>query len=246
MKHTCILFAFIIFTFSVQAQINIGSIKKQAEKTVKDATKTKGSTPLSNDEIIKGLKEALNVGTNNAGSTASKEDGFYKNAKIFIPFPPDAVKIETALRNMGMGAKVDAFNKTLNRAAEQAAKESAPIFLDAIKNMSIKDGLTILNGDDHAATTYLKTNTQAKLTEKYKPVIDKSLASTNATKNWTELVTIYNKIPGVQKVNPDLSNYATQKALDGLFYLVSEEEGKIRKDPAARVTDILKRVFGNK
>jgi hypothetical protein len=250
MKHISIILITLgissMMAFTTQAQVNLGNIKKQAEKTVKDATKAKSGTPLTNDEIIKGLKEALNVGTNNAGAKASKEDGFFKNPNIFIPFPPDAVKIETALRNIGMGAKVDAFNKTMNRAAEEAAKQAAPIFLDAIKSMSIKDGLTILKGDDHAATTYLKTNTETKLAEKYKPVIDKALATTNATKNWTDLVNIYNKIPGVEKINPDLSKYATQKALDGLFYLVGEEEGKIRKDPAARVSDILKRVFGNK
>jgi hypothetical protein len=246
MKHTSILLFILVFAFASHAQVNLSNIKKQAEKTVKDATKTKGSAPLTNDEIIKGLKEALNVGTNNAGAKASKEDGFFKNPKIYIPFPPDAVKIETALRNIGMGAKVDAFNKTLNHAAEEAAKEAAPVFLDAIKSMSIKDGLTILNGDEHAATTYLKSNTETRLGEKYKPVIDKALASTNATRNWTDLVNIYNKIPGVQKLNPDLSKYATQKALDGIFFLLAEEESKIRKDPAARVSDILKKVFGNK
>ena len=245
MKRSFIVLLSLFISAASFSQINWNNVKKQAGKVVEDASKG-GGTSLSNDEIIKGLKEALNVGAGNASSFASKTDGYFKNPKIFIPFPPDAVKIEQTLRNLGMGAKVDQFNLTLNRAAETAAKEAAPIFLNAVKNMSITDGLQILKGGDNAATAYLKKTTTAELTQKYTPVIDKALASTNATKYWAELVTLYNKVPNVQKINPNLSQYATQKALDGLFLLVADEEMKIRKDPAARINDILKKVFGSK
>ena len=132
---------------------------------------------------------------------------------------------------------------SLNRAAEDAAKEAAPIFVNAVKGMSIADGLSILNGKDDAATQYLKQNTQALLLEKFKPIVENSLQKVNATKYWEQLVVAYNKIPMVVKMNPNLSEYATQKAIDGIFIVVAEEELQIRKNPAARVSAILKKVF---
>jgi hypothetical protein len=143
-----------------------------------------------------------------------------------------------------MGSMVDKAILSMNRAAEQAAKESKPIFINAIKNMTITDAVSILKGSDNAATTYLRNNTSVQLTEKFTPIIDKALENTQATKYWSDVFTNYNKIPGVQKINPDLSKYVTQRALEGLFKMIADEELAIRKDPVARTTDILKKVFG--
>jgi hypothetical protein len=204
-----------------------------------------GKKPLSNDEIIAGLKEALNVGSRNASSSASKTDGYFRHPVIKIPFPPEAQQMESKLRSIGMGKQVDEFVMTLNRAAEEAAKKAAPVFVDAVKQMTITDGLQILRGSDTAATSYLKKTTTPRLHDDFKPVIKSATQKVDVTRYWNPLISAYNKIPFVTHMNPDLDEYITQRALSGLFYLVSQEETKIRKDPAARVTDILKKVFGN-
>ena len=198
---------------------------------------------MSQDEIIEGLREALTVGSNNASKAAAAVDGYYKNPKLYIPFPSEAKKMEQMLRSFGQEKLVNDFLLSLNRAAEDAAKEAAPIFVNAVKGMSIADGLSILNGKDDAATQYLKQNTQALLLEKFKPIVENSLHKVSATKYWEQLVVAYNKIPMVEKMNPNLSEYATQKAIDGIFIVVAEEELQIRKNPAARVSAILKKVF---
>jgi hypothetical protein len=198
---------------------------------------------LSNDEIIEGLREALTVGSNNASKAAAAVDGYYKNPKLYIPFPSEAKKMEQMLRSFGQEKLVNDFLLSLNRAAEDAAKEAAPIFVNAVKGMSIADGLSILNGKDDAATQYLKQNTQALLLDKFKPIVENSLHKVSATKYWEQLVVAYNKIPMVERMNPSLSEYATQKAIDGIFIVVAEEELQIRKNPAARVSAILKKVF---
>jgi hypothetical protein len=151
--------------------------------------------------------------------------------------------MEQKLRSFGQEKLVNDFLLSLNRAAEDAAKEAAPIFVNAVKGMSIADGLSILKGNDDAATQYLKQNTQALLVEKFKPIVENSLQKVSATKYWEQLVLVYNKIPMVEKMNPNLSEYATQKAIDGIFIVVAEEELQIRKNPAARVSAILKKVF---
>lgn len=204
--------------------------------------KTKGG--LSNQEVIKGLKEALSIGTDNATSIASKVNGFYKNPKIFIPFPPEARKAKEFAEKVGLKNEVKKFVKTLNRAAEEAAKSAAPIFLDAIKQMTIQDGFEILNGPDDAATQYLQRKTTAPLTRNFRPIVKRAIDKVQVTRHWNPIATSYNRIPFVTKVNPDLDDYVTEKALHGLFYLIGEEEKKIRRDPAARVTELLRRVFG--
>ena len=158
--------------------------------------------------------------------------------------PPEAQNVEKTLRRFGMGNLIDKTILSLNRAAEDAAKSAAPIFIDAIKQMSISDAIGILKGGDFAATDYFKQKTTAALTAAFKPVISKSLEKTNATKYWSDVFTAYNRFSS-KPVNTDLTAYATQKAIDGIFYEVRLEEQKIRKDPAARVTDLLKQVFGN-
>lgn len=200
---------------------------------------------LSNDKIIDGLKEALSVGTNNAGASASKLNGFYKNPLIKIPFPKEVQDVDKLARQFGMSKQADKFVESLNRAAEDAAKKAAPIFLDAIIHMNINDGLTILQGGDNAATGYLKNSTQSQLTTTFAPIVKQSLTKTQVTKYWNDVAKVYNKVPFAKKVNPKLDEYVTQKAIEGLFKLVGEEEAKIRKDPAAQVTNILQDVFGN-
>lgn len=230
-------------TLAANAQFDLKGMKDQINKNI--PTTTSGVTKaLSNDEIISGLKEALTVGTNNSTSLASKLDGYNKNAQIKIPFPPCTKNMESTLRSMGMGKQVDKAVLTMNRAAETAAKEAAPVFINAIKGMTITDGMTILKGGDDAATNYLKSNTSTELLTKFKPIIQKALLQVQVTKYWNPLVKSYNKVPFVEKMNPDLDAYVTDKAIEGLFFLVAQEEGKIRKDPGARVNDILKKVFG--
>jgi len=220
----------------------------QINQTLSEVNKQLGSTsekPLTTGEVAEGLKEALIKGISNGSDFASQLDGYFKNPEIKIPFPPDVKKVEDRLRQIGFGNEVDKFVMTLNRGAEDAAKEAKPIFIEAIRSMTIQDAWAILRGDQNAATEYLKRTTSAQLREKFKPVIQNSLNKVNATKYYSDIVTRYNAIPMVQKVNPDLNDYATDKAIDGLFLLIAKEEANIRKDPVARTTDLLKRVFGS-
>ncbi|GAA0891198.1 DUF4197 domain-containing protein [Fulvivirga kasyanovii] len=215
----------------------------QINKTIGDINKALGEESLSTEQVVAGLKEALIKGITTGSAEASKIDGYFKNPKIKIPFPPDVQRVEEKLRQIGLGNEVDKFVMTLNRGAEDAAKEAKPIFINAIKSMTIQDAWGILKGDDNAATQYLIKTTSVQLKSKFKPVIKNSLDKVNATKYYGDIVTTYNKIPFVDKVNPDLDDYATDKAIEGLFYLVAQEEEKIRKDPVARTTELLKKVF---
>ncbi len=201
------------------------------------------TTKPTDSEVGSGLKEALIKGISTGAASASKVDGYFKNTKIKIPFPPEVQKVETKLRQIGLGKEVDKFVLQLNRGAEDAAKSAKPIFVTAIKSLTLKDVWSILKGKDDAATNFLKRTTTAQLRAKFKPVIGNSLDKVNATKYYGNLVNTYNKIPLVQKVNPDLNDYATTKAIDGLFVLIAKEEKNIRKNPIARTTDLLKKVF---
>lgn len=198
---------------------------------------------LTTEDVARGLKEALTNGITNGANKASAVNGFLGNPQIKIPFPPDVKKVEDKLRQIGMGNQVDKFIETLNRGAEEAAKEAKPIFVSAITSMTIQDAWGILKGENNAATQYLQKTTSTQLREKFKPVIKQALDKTSATKYYTDIVNAYNKLPLVDKVNPNLEDYATDRALSGLFTLVAQEELKIREDPVARTTDLLKRVF---
>lgn len=200
--------------------------------------------PLTEGEVIRGLKAALEKGITEASKQASQTNGYYGNSLIKIPFPPDAEKVETRLRQMGLGGEVDTFITSLNRAAEQASKEAVDVFVGAIRQMTIEDAWGILRGEQDAATQYLKRTTTPELERRFQPIVSNALNTVNATKYYGDLVNTYNKIPLVTRVDPDLEGYATQKAIDGLFVLVAQEEAKIREDPVARTSDILKRVFG--
>ena len=215
------------------------TILKNIEKQV-GGNKTAG---ISNDEVIKGLKEALTIGTQNSSKLLHQTDGFLGNAAIKILMPEEGKKAESSLNKMGLGRVVDKLILSMNRAAEDAAGGITEIFWEAIKNMSLSDGMSILKGSDDAATQFLKKATSAQLTEKMRPVINNSLANVNATKYWDDFITaanIFKKAP----TQTNLADYVTEKALNGIFYTLAAEEKKIRKDPAARVTDILQKVFG--
>jgi len=203
---------------------------------------------LTNEEVISGLKEALNVGIKNAVNLSSVTDGFLKNDVIRLPFPPDAIKVREKAMNFGLSKQVTTFEETLNRAAEEATKKALPIFIDAIKNMSVSDGFSILKGGDGAATKFLKSQTSNQLVIAFAPVVKEATTKVQLTAYWNPIITRYNSamtLSGGQKLDPDLDAYITQKAIDGLFYLVETEENKIRKDPLARVSDILVKVFGS-
>lgn len=203
---------------------------------------------LTNEEVISGLREALQVGIKNSVNLTSVTDGFLKNNEIRLPFPPDAQKVKDKALEWKLDGQVEKFETTLNRAAEEATKEALPIFADAIKNMSVQDGFAILNGGDGAATKFLKDNTSSKLVAAFSPKVKEATSKVKLTEYWNPIITKYNgamNLTGGQKLNPDLDAYITQKAIDGLFLMVAKEENKIRKDPVARVTDLLVKVFGS-
>jgi len=215
----------------------------QINQAISDLGKTSGNTTPTSSEVAEGLKEALLKGVSVGADQLSQVDGYFKNPQIKIPFPPDVKKVEDRLRQMGLGGQVDKFVETLNHGAEEAAKEAKPIFISAIQQMTIQDAWGILKGQQDAATEYLKRTTSDQLKGKFKPVIQNSLNKVNATKYYGDLVNTYNKIPLVEKVNPNLDDYATDLAIQGLFTMIAKEEQNIRRDPLARTTDILKRVF---
>lgn len=250
MKKFTIIILSLAFVSAGQAQGILGKLNKavkgdssKAGSILNKALGSKGTSSLSNDEIIQGLKEALTIGTDSSARRLNKADGFFANAAIKILMPEEAKKAEKTLRSVGMGSLVDKAILSMNRAAEDAAGGISTIFWDAIKGMTLTDGLSILRGGDFAATEYLKKNTTTQLTEKMRPIIEASLSKVNATQYWKDVFTAYNKFSKTP-VNTDLSAYVTERSLSGVFYSVGQEEQKIRKDPAAQVTGLLKKVFG--
>jgi hypothetical protein len=199
---------------------------------------------LSEAKIGSGLKEALKVGTENAVKLTGKTDGYFFNEAIKILMPEKLQKVEKGLRLVGYGPQVDEFVLSMNRAAERAAPAGKQIFWDAIGEMTIADAKKILSGHETAATDYFKGKTTDRLTAAFKPVVGKAMNEVGVTRQYKELVGRYEAIPFIKKETFDIDGYVVTKALDGLFYTIGEEEKKIRKDPAARVTDLLKEVFG--
>lgn len=205
----------------------------------------KSGSSLTNGDIVDGLKQALSIGAQKSGDKLSAPDGFYKDAAVKILLPPQVKGVEKKMRMFGMGKMVDDAELSMNRAAEDASKSAAPIFLDAIKKMTVTDALQILRGSDTAATGYLRKTTTGQLTTAFRPIIEASLKKVDATKYWKDFFTAYNRFSS-HPVDTDINGYVTGKALDGLFYYVAKEEINIRKNPQAQVTDLLKKVFGNK
>jgi len=201
---------------------------------------------LSNEEVISGLKEALRVGTERSVDKAGAANGFWKNNQIRIPFPPEAIKVKNTLNDLGINKPVEDFERTLNLAAEQAAKEAVPVFVDAITSMSIQDGFTLLRGGENAATNFLREKTSATLRARFTPVVEKATSQVALTSYWQPVATAYNTatiFTGDKAVQPELNAYVTDRAMDGLFILLAQEENKIRQDPAARATALLQKVF---
>ena len=209
-------------------------------KQVIDPTKS----GLSEKDATAGIREALIKGTGECVKIVSKADGYLGNPQIKIPFPESAKEIESKLRAIGLGSQVDEVVTSLNRAAEDAAKSAEPVFVSAITSMNVTDAINIVKGSNDAATQYLQKTTTPELKTKFSPIIKTSLDKVDATRLWSELIKQYNQIPFVKKQNPDLTGYVTDKAISGLFVMVSKEEAKIRKDPAAQTTELLKKVFG--
>ncbi len=194
-------------------------------------------------DIGAGLKEALNNGISKQVSKLTAVDGFYRNEAVKILLPEELQKVDKALRKIGLSSLADDGIKMLNRAAEDATKEATPIFVNAVKQMTFNDAKNILMGNDSAATAYLQTATTSPLYDKFNPVIKNSFAKVGADKVWTNIITKYNAIPFVKKVNPDLTDYTTNKALEGVFKMIAVEEKNIRTNISSRSSDLLKKVF---
>ena len=251
MKQLTVILALSIFTIHAGAQTLKGLINKTTKKDsatgksiLDQVASPVSSGSLTSTEVINGLKEALTKGANLAGEKLSVTNGFFGNAALKILMPEEAKQAEKTLRGMGLGKQVDDAIMAMNRAAEDASKSASPIFVNAIKNITISDGLNILKGSDTAATAYLHTKTVSPLTEAFRPVIESSLQKVDATKYWKSVFTTYNLV-AAKKINPDLSAYVTERALAGLFLQLGKEETEIRKNPAARTTELLKKVFSN-
>lgn len=218
---------------------------KKAEEKLSTATSSSSTSEisLSNTDISAALKEALNKGVSEQVSKLTAVDGFFKNEAVKILLPDELKKVDTALRKVGMSDLADEGIKSLNRAAEDAVKEATPIFTNAITSMSITDAKDILLGEDNAATTYLEKATTTDLYSKFNPVVKESLGKVGADAVWSKIITKYNGLPFVSKVNPDLNDYVTQKALSGVFTMIAVEEKDIRSNIDSRTTELLQKVF---
>jgi hypothetical protein len=208
----------------------VGSLFTQQELTV--------------ETIVAGLKEALRVGTQNTVATTGRAGGYGPDTAIHIPLPPELTKLASTLRNVGLGQQVDLFEAKMNEAAEQAAAQAAPIFVDAITQMSFADAKGILQGGPTAATDYFRSKTSDRLTELYRPIVQQKLTEVGAVKVYQNLLGRYNQIPLVPKPQFTPDAYVTGKGIDGLFTVLAGEERKIRENPAARTTELLRTVFG--
>ncbi|TDD95274.1 DUF4197 domain-containing protein [Flavobacterium cellulosilyticum] len=226
----------LLIPFLGTAQFN-NLLKKAADQA---SILTKSNSSL---DIAAGLKEALNKGVTEQVSKLTKTDGFYKNEAIKILIPEELIKVDRTLRKMGMSSLADDGIRALNRAAEDAVREATPIFVDAIKKITITDAKSILMGSDNAATAYLQSSTFSPLYSKFSPVVQTSIGKVGADVIWASLISKYNTLPLVQKVNPDITDYVTNKALDGVFKMIAVEEKNIRTDLNSRTSDVLKKVF---
>lgn len=225
--------------------VSFSTTNAQIENILKKLQNKNKSNTNDTETVISGLKEALEIGTGNAVDVLSVTDGYFGNKLVKILLPDELKKVEPMLRNIGLNRQVDEFILTMNRAAESAAKEATPIFLDAIKGITFDDAMKILNGGDNAATNYFREKTSKKLGDKFKPIINDHMDKVGVTKAYKEITQKVNSNPFVKVEKTDLDSYVTNQALDGMFTVIAQEEAKIRKDPAAQVTDLLKQVFGS-
>ena len=232
--------ATILLLSSFYASAQIGFLKKANDKA-QNLISSKLS--VSEQDVKKGLVEALSKGSEYAIKEASAINGFNGNSLIRIPFPQEAKKMKEALVRIGLEEEIKSMEKSINQSAEIASKEALTILISAIKNMNIKDAYSILKGEDNAATLYLNDQTNDFLYKSFKPIIIESMEKVEIAKQWNHLVKKYNSIPFTEKINPDLEDYITNKAIEGLFVLIAQQEKEIRQNPLARTTEILKNVF---
>lgn len=243
MKQFILLFAMVL-TFGLQE--SRAQFFNKIKDTVKETISGDGdASDLTEGEVGNGLKAALQRGVELGVDQLAKPDGYFKDLDVKILLPEEARKVEDKLRMIGLDKQVDDAIESLNRAAEDAVVGAKDIFIDAIKAMTIQDAMSLLRGEENAATNYLDKNTRTALAEKFKPTIKESLDKVDATKHWNFVFSKYNSLPFVKDINPDLDDYVTQKAIDGLFVQIAKQEKEIRENPGARVTDLLKKVFGN-
>lgn len=229
-----------IFLFIFLASISVAQI----DDIIKGVKLPAKQGTSDNTTVASGLKEALTIGTGNAVTSVSKVDGYFGNKMIKILMPEKIQTVANALGKVGYQKQVDDFVLSMNRAAEKAAPKAKIIFIDAIKQMSIEDAKKILNGGNTAATDYFKSKTSKKIFDTFKPIVSSSMNEVGVTKSYNEMMGKYtSSVPFAKKESLDLDTYVTNKASDGLFYMVGQEEKKIRTDPSARVTDLLKKVF---
>jgi hypothetical protein len=244
-RNSALIILVTLFSSIGYSQIRVNKMTNKIKREFLDK-KNENSSLLSIKEVVRGLKEALNVGVKKGAEKASTTGGFLKNDLIRIPFPPAAKNVRDKAMQMGLETKVEKFEATLNQAAEEACKTAAPIFIDAITNMSVSDGFNILKGEDNAATTYLKNQTIRELYKLFIPEVTNAMEKVKLTLYWSPLVTKYNlttRLTGKEKVETDLNKYVTDRAIDGIFKLIAAQEKEIRKNPKQRTSEILKKVF---
>ncbi len=241
MKRVLIFLFFFVLAASPCHAGFLDDITKKIKKFVPDK-----SSENTTDNIIAGLKEALTVGAEKTVSIVSKTNGYFNNEKIRIPMPDKIRTVTDTLKKFGFHKPVDDFELSMNQAAEKAAPKAKTIFIDAIKKMSIEDAKKILDGTDTAATDYLKSKTFDNLYSEFKPSVSSSMDEVGVTRYYKAMMDKFNSLPFVKKQSMDVDHYVTNKSLDGLFYMIGQEEKDIRENPAARVTDLLKDVFGKK
>ncbi|MGJ1433490.1 DUF4197 domain-containing protein [Sphingobacterium spiritivorum] len=248
-KHIYLTLAISLLAGSLTQEAHAQILKKVTKKTnqqqQKDTSASKAT--LSSTEMNSGLKQALSNGLTSSINSLSAKDGFLGDAAVKILMPPEAQKIEKTLRSVGMGKLCDQFISSLNGAAETAVKEAAPVFANSLSKMTITDAYNILlSGKQDAATTFFKTTTTPELTSKFSPIVEGALGKNNVSTYWTQLTSAYNSLPlSLSKVNTDLNAYVTQKAIDGLFIKVADQELKIRNNlGGTRTTPLLQKVFG--
>ncbi len=239
---SCYLFLLVVNPLP-SAGVDYGSLFKKVQETAGGGSTGGGSSNLSQGQMVDGLKQALEIGTRNTVQALSKTDGYYTNPKLKIPLPGAMQKFDKILRTTGFGSQVDAFELSMNRAAEKAAPKAEALFVDAIKQMTISDAEGILKGGDNAATQYFQGKTSDKLQALLKPIVQKSMAAAGVTRSYKAVSDQIQTIPFASNYMVDLDTYVTDKSVAGLFVRLAEEEAKIRTDPAARVTDLLKKVF---
>lgn len=234
-----------IFTATAQTKKKTTTTKKTSKvsSVISKVTTAAKTVTLTDTDISAALKEALNKGVEKEVTKLMAEDGFYKNEAVKILLPEELQKVDKKLRQIGMASLADEGLKLLNRAAEKAVGDATPIFVNAITSMSISDAKGILMGADNSATTYLQGTTNKPLYDKFSPVIKTSLDEVGATAVWEKIINKYNGLPLVTKVNPDLTDYTTTKALDGVYKMIAVEEKDIRTNIKSRTSDLLKNVF---